>query len=204
METLHIISIPNDFRHPRHLDPWPSDHCLLNRPLSCRAWDCGGWAELQGRRLFNRLEMAACLRTPSSQPPPPAADWCTPLCLGRTGAGLLSGTCPGEHPLPAFKQTDRLCMTFGQQFSYIDEIMTANEGSNLVRVLLFSRCSCFIVKPMHVTFRWLAVKRFGELFTPFKRQNLHTSQNKTSISKINLQLWLKILMIAAEIYSSRI
>lgn len=131
VETLHNISIPNDFRHPRRLDPWPSDHCLLNRPLSCRAWDRGGRAELQGRRLFKRLEMAACLRTPSSQPPPLAADWCTPLCLGRTGVGLLSGTCPGEHPpLPALKQTDRhtdrLCMTCGQQLSCTDEIMTAN------------------------------------------------------------------------------
>lgn len=70
---------------PTRLDPWPSDHCLLGTTLSCRAWDSAGSAELQGQRLFNRLEMAACLKTPPPPPPPPAADWRTPLCLGRRG-----------------------------------------------------------------------------------------------------------------------
>lgn len=102
VKALHDISIPNDFRHPRHLHPWPSDHCILHTPLSCRAWDRGR----QGWRLFNRLEMAACPRTPLPPPHPSSSRLVHTPLFGEEGAGLLSGTCPGEHPLPALRQTD--------------------------------------------------------------------------------------------------
>lgn len=64
-------------------------------------------SQLQDRRLFNRLEMAACLKPPlPSCRPSPAADWCSRFCLGCRGWGLLSGTCPGKHP-PPDNHTDR-------------------------------------------------------------------------------------------------
>lgn len=107
---------------PTRLDPWPSDHCLLGTTLSCRAWDSAGSAELQGQRLFNRLEMAACLKTPP--PPPPAADWCTPLCLGRRG-WVPSQVHARANILCKLwdRQTNRLCTTRGY---LLETIMTAN------------------------------------------------------------------------------
>lgn len=92
---------------PTRLDPWPSDHCLLGTTLSCRAWDSAGSAELQGQRLFNRLEMAACLKTPPTPSTSSSSRLVYTPLFGEEGVGPLSGTCPGEHPLQALRQTDK-------------------------------------------------------------------------------------------------
>lgn len=81
LKKQHNISIPNGFRNPHHLNPWPLDHCLLGTPLSCRAWDRGSSARLQAPAV--RSAWNGSLSQYPHPPPPsaPPADWFTPPCL---------------------------------------------------------------------------------------------------------------------------
>lgn len=111
--TLHDISIANDFRPPPCLDPWPLNLCLAARTLSCRAWDS---AELQGRGLFNRLETAACLQGPPTPDLLPSSR----LVVHAFVWGLRGGVFPQVHAranvfnkiiIQTLRQTNKPCMT---------------------------------------------------------------------------------------------
>lgn len=112
--TLHPISIPNDFRPPPCLDPWPLNLCLAASTLSCGAWDS---AELRGRGLFSQLEAAACLKGPPAPDLLPSSRLVVcAFVRGCRGGGVFSQVHARANVLHKIitqtrRQTNKPCMT---------------------------------------------------------------------------------------------